>query len=105
MNFTSLHAAPQLLQFVGREMQAMADEPNDMWAVGTVLFQLLMSGHLPWERQFGPYMFGPSLQDMVEGDKLPDGRELVAFICSKIRPQQELWVRLSGLPSTAIAGL
>ena len=79
-------------------MQPMRDEPNDMWAVGTVLFQLLMSGHLPWVRQHGPFTFGPSDPDMIEAAKLQDGPERADFLRSKIQAEHELWVRLSTSP-------
>ena len=47
-------------------MQPMQDEPNDMVAIGTVLFHLLISINPQWDKQHGPFMFGPSDQDMLE---------------------------------------
>ena len=90
-NYTLPNAAPQLLCHVG-DMQSMLDEPNDMWAAATVLFQLLMSGHLEWEKGHGPFMFGPSDQQMIAAGKLPDEIESIDFVCSKIEAQQRIWV-------------
>lgn len=72
----------------------MQDPPNDMWAVGTTLFQLLMSGHPAWKEEFGPFMFGPSDHDTAEREELQNEKEWVALTAPKIQAQQELWVRL-----------
>lgn len=90
-NYTLPNAAPQLLCHVG-DMQPMLDEPNDMWAAATVLFQLLMSGHLEWEKGHGPFMFGPNDQDMIAAFKLPDAMESAEFVRSKIEAEQRIWV-------------
>ena len=75
-------------------MQPMLDEPNDIWAVGTVLFQLLISAYPPWDRDVGPFMFGPTDQDMEESSKLSDRQEWATFTRSKIQAGHELWVSL-----------
>ena len=90
-NYTLPNAAPQLLRQVD-DMQPMLDEPNDMWAAATVLFQLLMSGHLEWEKRHGPFMFGPSDQDMIAAFKLPDEMESAELYRSKIEAEQRIWV-------------
>ena len=96
---TPAHASPQLVQFLDREMQPMLDEPNDIWAVGTVLFQLLISAYPPWDREVGPFMFGPTDKDMVESLKISDRQERATFTRGKIQAGQELWVSLSMMPS------
>ena len=35
-------------------MEAMLEEPNDIWAAATVLFQLMMNGYPEWEKESGP---------------------------------------------------
>lgn len=76
-------------------MEGMVDEPNDMWAAATVLLQLLMSGYPEWEKQFGPFMFGPTDADMVTAARMPDrGQEWKHFWREKIMTEQKLWVRL-----------
>ena len=74
-------------------MEPMLDEPNDMWAAATVLFELLISGLPDWEKQHGPFMFGPSRADMLEGVKLQDEHELRAFCIGKTEAAHDLWVR------------
>ena len=90
-SYTLPQAAPQLLRHVG-DMQPMLDEPNDMWAAATVLFQLLMSAHLEWDKGHGPFMFGPSDEEMIAVEKLPDEMESIDFVCSAIEAQQRIWV-------------
>ena len=74
-------------------MEPMMDEPKDMWATATVLFELLISGFPDWERQHGPFMFGPSKTDLLEGAKLQDTDEQRAFSIGKTQAGHELWVR------------
>ncbi len=75
-------------------MEAMLDEPNDIWAAATVLFQLLMSGYPEWENEFGPFMFGPSDEDMTTANRMTDrGQEWKDFVREKIMAEQKLWVR------------
>ena len=94
-SFTLAHASPQLLQMVGTgQPQAMPDQPNDIWAVGTTLFELLMSGHRAWAKEFGTFMFGVSGKDLVEANQLQSNKEQNAFKARKILEQQGLWVRL-----------
>ena len=91
VNYTLPQAAPQLLRHM-EDMQPMPDEPNDMWAAATVLFQLIMSAHQEWEKEHGPFMFGPTDQEMATAYKLPDEMEATAFLKSKIEAEQEIWV-------------
>ena len=75
-------------------MQPLQDEPNDMWAVGTVLFQLLISINPEWDKQHGPFMFDPSDEDMLEGASMQDEHKRALFTRDKIVAEQALWVRL-----------
>lgn len=70
----------------------MLDEPNDIWAAATVLFELLISGYPVWAEQHGPFMFGATMADMMEGNKLQD-EEWMAFAVGQVVAAQELWVR------------
>ena len=72
----------------------MLDEPNDMWAVATVLFELVMSGYPDWTQQHGPLMFGASPADLAAGAKLQDQEEWMAFSVGRIKAAHELWVSL-----------
>lgn len=69
----------------------MLDEPNDMWAVATVLFELLISDYPAWDQQRGPFMFGPNDSDRLEARKLK-GPESLAFSRDRIKAEQDLWV-------------
>ncbi len=70
------------------------DEPNDIWAAATVLFQLLMSGYPEWENKFGLFMFGPTDADLVTANRMPDrGQKWKDFMREKIMTEQKLWVR------------
>jgi len=80
--FSLPQAAPQLVQCVGK----------DMWAAATVLFQLLMSGHPKWEKEVGPFMFGPRREDM-KSYKQTDQQAWNNFGREKIMAEQKLWVR------------
>ena len=74
-------------------MEGMVDEPNDMWAAGTVLFQLLMSGYPEWENKHGGFMFGPTDADLVTANRIPDRGQRLDCIRDKILAEQKLWVR------------
>ena len=75
-------------------MQAMQDEPNDMWAVGVLLFQHLISINPQWNKQHGPFMSGPSNQDTLESAEIQDEHKRILFTRDKIAAEQALWVRL-----------
>ncbi|KAA6426479.1 MAG: hypothetical protein FRX49_03590 [Trebouxia sp. A1-2] len=94
--FSLPQAAPQLLQCFGKgkEMKAMKDEVNDIWAAATVLFQLLMSGYPEWEKQAGPFMFGPTDEDM-RSFKRTDQQAWYDFGRDKIMAEQKLWAESS----------
>ncbi len=90
--FSLPQAAPQLVQCVGGVMVGMKDEANDVWAAATVLFQLLMSGHPKWEKEVGPFMFGPRREDM-KSYKQTDQQAWNNFGREKIMAEQKLWAR------------
>ena len=75
-------------------MEGMVDEPNDIWAAATVLFQLLMSGYPEWENKHGLFMFGPTDADLVTANRMwPDhGQKWKDFVREKTLAEQKLWV-------------
>ena len=74
-------------------MQPMPDEPNDMWAAATVLFQLLMAGDSAWQKEFGPFMFGPLPQECLESLQLVSGQDKREFQRGAVDRRHKLWVR------------
>lgn len=71
----------------------MSDTPNDMWAAGTVLFQLLMAGSPKWHNDFGPFMFGPLSQELLDCSQLASQQAQLDFQRVAIDRQHKLWVR------------
>ncbi len=94
MAFTSAYGAPQLVKYVGvGPPKPMQDEPNDMHAVGIVLFQLLASTDAAWQRQYGEWMFGPMNQDLEQYIKLKKDGEQKSFMRTVLQREHKEWVR------------
>jgi len=94
MAFTSAYGAPQLVEYVGvGPPKPMQDEPNDMHAVGAVLFQLLASSDAAWQRQYGEWMFGPMNNDLEQYIKLKKDGEQKSFMRTVLQREHKEWVR------------
>ncbi len=71
----------------------MQDEPNDMHALGAVLFQLLASIDPVWQRQHGEWMFGPMNKDIREYIKLKKEGKQESFTRAVLQREHKEWVR------------
>ncbi len=92
--FTLTYGAPQLIEYMGvGPPKPMQDEPNDMHAVGVVLFQLLASIDPVWQRQYGEWMFGPMNKDIMEYIKLKKEGEQKSFTRAVLQKEHKEWVR------------
>ena len=103
MAFTSAYGAPQLVEYVGAgPPKPMQDEPNDMHAVGAVLFQLLASTDAAWQRQYGEWMFGPMNSDLEQYIKLKKDGEQKSFTRAVLLREHKEWVRQTPAHSSAM---
>ena len=103
MAFTSAYGAPQLVEYVGvGPPKPMQDEPNDMHAVGAVLFQLLASSDAAWQRQYGEWMFGPMNNDLEQYIKLKKDGEQKSFTRTVLQREHKEWVRQTPAHNTAL---
>ena len=92
----SIHAAyasPMLIQYLGsRQMPVMNDMANDIWAVGVVLFQLIMSTEGVWKKNQGPFMFRPRPKDL-KGCTNGSSSEQISKLRMAVQREQSQWVR------------
>ncbi len=89
--YTASYAAPQLIRFYGRLAKAMLDNPNDIWAAATVIYQVVTSASDTREAP-GDCMFGPTMQQIDELMKLASKKERNRFLRKAIQQEQALWV-------------
>ena len=91
--FTLSYGAPQLIEYVGvGPPKPTQDEPNDMHAVGAVLFQLLASIEPVWQTQYGEWMFGPMNKDLEQYIKLKKEGEQKSFTRAVLQREHREWV-------------
>ncbi len=63
-------------------MQAMVDEPNDMWAAAMVVYQTIISADAKGLKDHGDWMFGPTAQQYT-----PDCHYTISVITSHPQTQ------------------
>ena len=103
MAFTSACGAPQLVEYVGvGAPKPMHNEPNDMHAVGAVLFQLLASTDAAWQRQYGEWIFGPMNKDIMKYIKLKKDGEQKSFMRYVLQREHKEWVRQTPAHATGM---
>ncbi len=89
--YTASYAAPQLIRYYGRLVKAMLDNPNDIWAAATVIYQVVTSASDTREAP-GDCMFGPTMQQIDQLMKLASKKEQNRFLRKAIQKEQALWV-------------
>jgi len=86
--YTASHAAPQLIRYYGRDAKAMLDNPNDIWAAATVIYQVVTSAvSAP-----GACMFDPTTQQIDQIMKLRSKEKQDRALRKAIQEEQTLWV-------------
>ena len=73
-------------------MPVMNDVPNDIWAVGVVLFELVMSAEAVWKDKQGPFMFGPRPKDLKACTN-GSSHEQTSSLRMAVQREQSCWVR------------
>ncbi|DBB03944.1 TPA: hypothetical protein ACH3X1_013020 [Trebouxia sp. C0004] len=91
--FTPPYASPQLIRFFGLVMQAMVDEPNDMWAAAMVVYQTIISADAKGLKDHGDWMFGPTALQYEQIVQLPNKQEQDSAVRHAIQQEQQLYVR------------
>ena len=74
-------------------MQAMVDEPNDMWAAAMVVYQCIISADAKGLKEHGDWMFGPTELQYEQIGQQPSKQEQDAAVRNAIQQEQQLWVR------------
>ena len=74
-------------------MQAMVDEPNDMWAAAMVIYQTIVSADAKGLKDHGDWMFGPTGLQYEQIVQLPSKQEQDNAVRNAIQQEQQLWVR------------
>ena len=73
-------------------MPVMNDMAYDIWAMGAVLFELVVSAEGMWKEDQGPFMFGPrpkDLQSCISRNR----DEQTTSVRKAIQREQSHWVR------------
>ena len=74
-------------------MQAMVDEPNDMWAAAMVIYQTIVSADAKGLKDHGDWMFGPTGLQYEQIVQLRSKQEQDNAVRNAIQQEQQLWVR------------
>ena len=91
--FTPTYASPMLIQYLGsRQLPVMNDMANDVWAMGVVLFELIMSTEGVWKKNQGPFMFGPRPKDL-KGCTSGSSNEQISKLRMAVQREQSQWVK------------
>ncbi|KAL0023582.1 hypothetical protein WJX77_004121 [Trebouxia sp. C0004] len=74
-------------------MQAMVDEPNDIWAAAMVVYQTIISADAKGLKDHGDWMFGPTALQYEQIVKLPIKQEQDSAVRQAIQQEQQLWAK------------